>query len=279
MWPDSKEGGSPLPLRSERHGNGGSTIVLLHGFGTNRHTWNRLIPPLSQRHSVQVLEMKGFGDAPKPRDGRYSPLDQAGLVGRWILENDLHDLTVVGHSLGGGVALLTTLALHARAPRCIRRLVILSGIAYPQPISRYLRLLGRPLLGPFLLRLLPTKALIRTAIRRAYHPSHPVSEFHVEAYAGPLRAPEGRYALSRSAAQLMSLELASVTARYREITLPCLLLWGRNDSVVPVWVGERLAEALPRARLEILPQCGHMPQEEKAVETLARLTAFLKETD
>lgn len=133
-------------------------------------------------------------------------------------------------------------------------------------------------MGPFLLRLLPTKTLIRMAMRRAYHPSHPVSEFHVEAYAGPLRTPEGRYALSRSAAQLMSLELASITARYREIAVPCLLLWGRNDPVVPVWVGERLAEALPRSRLEVLPQCGHMPQEEKAAAALARVTAFLKET-
>jgi pimeloyl-ACP methyl ester carboxylesterase len=222
--------------------------------------------------------MKGFGGAPKPRDDRYSPLHQADLVSRWILQNDLHDLTLVGHSLGGGVALLTTLALRARDPRSIRRLVILSGIAYPQPISRYLRLLGRPMMGPFLLRLLPTKTLIRMAMRRAYHPSHPVSEFHVEAYAGPLRTPEGRYALSRSAAQLMSLELASITARYREIAVPCLLLWGRNDPVVPVWVGERLAEALPRSRLEVLPQCGHMPQEEKAAAALARVTAFLKET-
>jgi pimeloyl-ACP methyl ester carboxylesterase len=278
VWPDSREGGTPLPLHSEKHGNGGSTLLLLHGFGTNRHTWSHWVPTLSQHHSLQVLEMKGFGDAPKPRDGKYSPVDQAVLVSRWILQNDLHDLTVVGHSLGGGVALLVTLALHAREPRCVRRLVILSGIAYPQPISGYLRLLGRPLLGPFILRLLPKKALIRTAIRRAYHPSHPVSEFHVEAYAGPLRTPEGRYALARSAAQLMSLELASVTARYREINVPCLLLWGRNDPVVPVWVGERLAAALPRARLEILPQCGHMPQEEKAAETLACLTAFLKET-
>ncbi len=278
MWPDPREGGASLPLHSERHGGGGSTIVLLHGFGTNRHTWSHWVPTLSQCHALQVLEMKGFGDAPKPRDDRYSPLDQAALVSRWILQSELHDLTLVGHSLGGGVALLTTLALHTREPGCIRRLVILSGIAYPQPISRYLRLLGNPLLGPLLLRLLPTRALIRTAIRRAYHSSHPVSEFHVEAYSGPLRTPGGRYALSRSAAQLMPLEVASISARYREITVPCLLLWGRNDPVVPVWVGERLAETLPRARLEILPHCGHMPQEEKPAETLAHFTAFLKET-
>jgi pimeloyl-ACP methyl ester carboxylesterase len=222
--------------------------------------------------------MKGFGDAPKPLDDRYSPLDQAALVTRWIIQSDLHDLTLVGHSLGGGVALLTTLALQTRDPGCIRRLVILSGIAYPQPISRYLQLLGKPLLGPLLLRLLPKRPLIRTAIRRAYHPSHPVSDLHVEAYARPLRTSGGRYALARSAAELMSLELASVTARYREIAVPCLLLWGRNDPVVPVWVGERLAGTLPRARLEILPECGHMPQEEKAAETLAYVTAFLKAT-
>ena len=278
MWPDLSEAGRPLPLSSEARGNGSSTVVLLHGFGTSRHTWSRWVPELSKSHIVQIVELKGFGDAPKPRDDRYSPFDQASLLRRWILRHDLRDLTLVGHSLGGGVALLTTLALQAEDPLRIRRLVLLAGIAYPQPVSRYLRLLGRPLLGPLALRVLPRELVIRTALRRAYHPNHPVSEFHVTAYARLLRTSGGRYALSRSAAQLMTPELESVTERYREISVPCLLLWGRNDPVVPLWVGERLAKELPRGRLEIIPECGHMPQEERSEETLAFLRRFLEET-
>jgi pimeloyl-ACP methyl ester carboxylesterase len=278
VCPKPSEAVAPLPLHAETHGEGGTSILLLHGFGTSGYTWNRWVPTLSKTHIVHVLDLKGFGAAPKPRDHRYSPLDQASLVTRWILQNDLRELTLVGHSLGGGVALLTALDLQEVDMGRVRRLVIVAGIAYPQPISRYLRLLGTPLLGPLVLRVLPMDPVIRTALRRAYYPANPVSESHVAAYAAPLRTPGGRSALSRSAAQLMTPELESVTGRYGEISIPCLLLWGRNDPVVPLWVGRRLAEELPDARLEILNACGHMPQEERAEETLEHLRCFLDET-
>ena len=222
--------------------------------------------------------MKGFGGAPKPRDGRYSPLDQAALLHRWILQKDLRDLTVVGHSLGGGVALLTVLGLQSEERSRIRRLVLIAGIAYPQPLSPYLRLLGNSALGPLLLRLLPLRRVFRIGLRRAYHPSHPVSESTVEAYVQPLRTAAGRYALSRSAAQLLTPESVSLATRYREVDLPTLLLWGRDDPVVPLRVGERLLVDLPNARLEVLDACGHMPQEEAAEESLHHLRRFLGET-
>jgi len=226
---------------------------------------------------VFVVDMKGFGHARKPRDGRYSPVDQADLVIRWILQQDLRDLTVVGHSLGGGVALLTALSLEGEDRRRIRRLALIAGIAYPQPLSPYLRMLGNPLWGPFLLRILPLRRVFRIALRRAYHPSRSLSGSHVDAYVQPLRTPAGRYALSRAAAQLVTPETVSLAARYSEVDLPTLLLWGRQDPVVPLWVAERLLAALPHARLEILDRCGHMPQEEAAEESLRVLQMFLGE--
>jgi len=267
----------PLPLHSELHGEEGPPLLLIHGFGTNGYTWSRWVPNLSRDHQVHVVELKGFGDAPKPRDGRYSPLEQASLLYRWILQKDLRNLTMVGHSLGGGVALLSSLRLQREDPGRLRGLVLVAATAYPQPLSRYLRFLGRPRLGPLALRVLPRRLIIRTALRQAYHPSNPVSHTHVEAYAHPLGTPEGRYALSRSASQLIPPELESIAAQYPEVKVPSLLLWGREDPVVPLWVGERLAKALPTARLEVLPECGHMPQEEAAQDSLERLQRFLRE--
>jgi pimeloyl-ACP methyl ester carboxylesterase len=224
---------------------------------------------------IHVLDLKGFGAAPKPQDRRYTPLDQASLVVRWILQEDLRDLTLVGHSLGGGVALLTALDFMARDPSRIGRLVLVAGIAYPQPISPYIRLLARRTLGPLLLRILPLRRVMRAALRMAYHPAHPVSESHVEAYVQPLRTREGREALSTSAAQLWTPSLQSATERYHEIDLPCLLIWGDSDRVVPLWVGERLASEMPQARLQVVAKCGHMPQEEAADESLSHLIRFM----
>lgn len=267
-----------LPLYAETHGTDTQPLLLLHGFGTNRHTWRAWIPELVSRHRLLVMDLKGFGAAPKPRDNLYSPQDQASLLTRWILEQDLQGLTLVGHSLGGGVALLVARELRDQAPGRIRRLVLLASIAYPQTISPYLRLLGIPILGPLALTVVPTRYVIRIAMRKAYHPSHPVPEALVEAYSNPLRSGAGRLALSRSARGLLAGTVPSRSGMYRELDLPTLLLWGRADPVVPLWVGQRLEKELPLARLEVLDRCGHMPQEEAPEESLRLLRNFLDAT-
>jgi pimeloyl-ACP methyl ester carboxylesterase len=73
-------------------------------------------------------------------------------------------------------------------------------------------------------------------------------------------------------------ESVSLATRYREVDLPTLLLWGRDDPVVPLRVGQRLLVDLPNARLEVLDACGHMPQEEAAEESLHHLRRFLGES-
>jgi len=224
------------------------------------------------------MDLKGFGAAPKPRDDRYSPLDQASLLTQWILREDLQGLTLVGHSLGGGVALLAARALKDQAPGRIRRLVLLASIAYPQSISPYLRFLGVPILGPLALAVLPTRPVVRAAMRKAYHPSRPVPEALVEAYSDPLRTGPGRRALSRAARGLSARTTEVRGETYREMDLPTLLLWGREDTVVPLWVGEKLEKELPHARLEVLDRCGHMPQEEAPEESLGHLRHFMDGT-
>ncbi len=221
------------------------------------------------------MELKGFGAAPKPRDSRYGPEDQADLLFRWIQRRDLDQITLVGHSFGGGVALLTALRERAEDVHRICSLVIIAGIAYPQPMPRALQFLGRPLLGPLALRLLPKRRVIRTALRLAYHSAHPVPESFVEAYSAPLLSADARVALSTSASQLRPPSAEALAERYRDLDMPALLIWGREDGVVPLWVGKRLLEDLPDARLEILEGCGHMPQEECPEESLAILGSFL----
>ena len=95
----------------------------------------------------------------------------------------------------------------------------------------------------------------------------------------PLRRRGGRYALSWSARQLLPPDARRWTDRYPEIQVPTLLLWGSHDQVVPRWVGERLQRILPRARLEVLSDCGHMAPEERPEASLERVRAFLQEGD
>jgi pimeloyl-ACP methyl ester carboxylesterase len=117
---------------------------------------------------------------------------------------------------------------------------------------------------------------VREALKLSYFDPGLVTEDVVQAYAEPLRQSGGRYALSWSARQILPADVASWTARYPEISVPTLLLWGSHDRVVPLRVGERLQRTLPRARLEVLRNCGHMPPEEKPGESLERVQTFLR---
>lgn len=252
-------------------------MVLLHGFGANGHTWNRWVPELAEDHRVLVVEMKGAGSSPKPRGEDYGPEEQALLLHRLILQRELRDLTLVGHSLGGGIALLTALHLLAEDPTRLKRLVLISAAAYPQPLPKYIALAASPRLGPLALRLIPPNFLIRKALEMAYHDPSAVTASQVEAYAEPIRTPDGRYALARMANQIVPPDMDSVVAEYPKIQIPTLLIWGREDRIVPLSVGERLVRDLPDARLEILDECGHIPHEELPMESLVLLRSFLEE--
>jgi pimeloyl-ACP methyl ester carboxylesterase len=263
-----------LPVAWEEGGEG-RPVVLVHGFGASRFTWRRWSPALERRHRVLQLDLKGFGDAPRPRDGRYGPLDQADLLLEWIRRRDLWDATLVGHSLGGGIVLYAALRLLEEDPGRLRSLVIIAGAAYPQQIPKYIGLARLPILPRLALGLVPPRALLRRVLREISHPDARIPEEQVEGYAAPLDQAGTRYAILQAARQVLPRGLDEVVARYPRMTLPTLLLWGREDPVVPLSAGERLSRELPHAHLVVLERCGHLPQEERPAEGLAALLPFL----
>jgi pimeloyl-ACP methyl ester carboxylesterase len=265
-----------LPLHVETHGEEGSPLVLVHGFGANGFTWNRWLPRLSQTHRCVVVEMKGAGSSPKPRGADYGPHEQALLIHRLILQQDLRDLTLVGHSLGGGVALLTALRLQEESPGRLKGLVLVGAAAYHQPLPYFIALAARPLLGPMVLRLLPKAFLMRQGLKMAYHDRSLISESQIQAYAGPVRRVDGQHALSRMAQQIIPENLDDFVAKYPQLRVPTLLIWGRQDRIVPLRFGQRLAGELPMAQLTIMEDCGHIPHEEKPEESYEIFREFLE---
>ena len=122
----------------------GPPVLLLHGFGGCAYTWRYLIPPLAAAHRVLTLELKGFGLSDKPRDGHYTVADQAKMVAAFIRSQNLHDLVIMGHSLGGGVALMTYLGLQEDDPGRIDKLVLIDSAGYRQKLPWFIRLAKIP---------------------------------------------------------------------------------------------------------------------------------------
>jgi pimeloyl-ACP methyl ester carboxylesterase len=273
---------TPLPLWVEEVRPSGSersldlpTVVMLHGYGANSFTWRYWAPRLARRGRILLVDLKGFGRAPKPDDGVYSPSDLAALVTELIRELDLGRVTLVGHSLGGGVALLTALDLIDERGSRLERLVLVASAAYPQRLPPFVHFARRPLLSSLLVRLVGARRTIRWALKAIVFDPASVTEEMVRAYGDPLATRDGLRAALDVGRAIVPTNLGELNARYPEIDVPTLLLWGDHDRVVPLSVAHRLAAELPRARLVVLERCGHTPPEERPDESLEAVSSFL----
>jgi len=265
---------APVKLYYQEEGNG-PPLLLIHGFGASTFTWRHVAPELAKTHRVIAVDLKGFGQSDKPFDGRYSVFDQAELLAQLIEDKDLRNLTLVGHSFGGGIALLLALEANRRLEGRISRLVLLDTIAYPQHIPVFFRLLDVPLVSQLGVRMVPPSVQTRVALRIAYLDDSKIDPEEVEIYAAPLKTAAGKHAIIHSARQIMPDGIAELLERYKTIELPTLILWCDHDRIVPLEVGLKLRRTLPNSTLRLVEDCGHMPQEEQPELTLELIKDFI----
>ncbi len=265
---------APVKLFYEEEGKG-PPVLLIHGFGTSTYTWRHIAPALALTHRVIAVDLKGFGQSDKPFDARYSVFDQAELLAQLIEDQDLRDLTIVGHSFGGGIALLLALENDNRLNGRIKKLVLLDTIAYPQHIPVFFRLLDVPLFSHLGVRMVPPMVQTRVALRIAYFDDSKIDPEEVETYAAPLKTAAGKHAIIYSARQIVPDDLAEIAERYASIALPTLILWCDHDRIVPFEIGLKLRRTLPNSSLRLVRDCGHMPQEEQPETTLKLLQGFI----
>ncbi|MFW2391502.1 MAG: alpha/beta fold hydrolase, partial [Methyloceanibacter sp.] len=210
---------APVKLFVEEKGEG-SPLLLIHGFGASTFTWREIAPALARQHRVIAVDLKGFGQSDKPFDERYSVFDQAELLKQLIIDKDLRDLTLIGHSFGGGVALVLALDEDPQLKGRIKKLVLLDTIAYPQDIPVAFKMLDMPVVSHVGVRMLPPAVQARLALRIAYLDNSKIDDDEVEMYAAPLRTAAGKHAIIHSARQIMPEDLEEISKRYASIELP-----------------------------------------------------------
>lgn len=277
-------GGIPVqthgaPLYVEALGSG-DPVLFIHGFGANSYTWKGWATRISTTHRVLLADMKGFGRAPKPDEPTYGPVDLAEGVVEFILRENLTQLVLVGHSLGGGVALLVALQLiEIGEVNRLRGLVLIAAASLPQKLPLFMKLGRIPIVGAIGIRILPARLLVALALRFIVFDPSTVTSEAVLAYSWALQTQSGRRAALRGLQSILPRDAELIAKRFPDITLPVLALWGRQDRVVPLWVGKELVRRLPMARLTILEDCGHMLPEEQCTEGLREVLRFLQEVE
>ncbi len=253
----------------------GPPILLIHGFGASSFTWSKIIPSLATDHTVISLDLRGFGRSKKPRDGCYTLESQADAVLNVIDTLRLDDLRLIGHSMGGGVALLVAMRLEQQQPSRLNSLILIDSIACPQPLPLFLKILRFPVIGPLVVRLIPATWQVRYVLRQVYYDPRKIEREFVEAYAAPLCCRGGRAALVATARAIIPPDIEKLMARYKQIRVPVFLLWGSRDRIVPVSLAPCLKAAVSAKTCEVIGECGHAPQEEMPDAALFFLKKFL----
>jgi pimeloyl-ACP methyl ester carboxylesterase len=252
-------------------GGGGPPVVLLHGRGGAATTWFPWLPELARRHRVLAPDLPGFGHSSSP------PFEGGGFeeglrffvepVERLLLDLDLAGAALVGHSLGGLVAV--ELALRGRVRPA--RLVLIGAMGLGPVMTTASRAYFRAgperlvhLLGPSLFRRLrpPLKTPLGARL----------GALHADLAA----APDGRVAPAAAFNALFPAvgPVPSRLGRLGEIEAETLVLWGERDEVFPAPLALGAAAALPRATLRLLP-LGHAPHLEAPERVLPEITGFL----
>lgn len=255
----------------------GKPVLLLHGFGASSYTWRHVEPALAAAgHRVLTVDLKGFGLSDKPLDKAYSIFDQAALISAFIEQLNLKDLTVIGHSLGGGVTLVLALEKDRRKLGRISKIVLIDSVAYAQNIPIAFNILRTPVLGTISSRLVPLDVQTRVALRLAYYDNSKFDSRDVNQYAEPLKAKGSRHAMIQTARQILPDNLPELSQRYKTIETPALIIWCSHDKVIKPIIGLRLHDDLVNSSFHVVRECGHLPQEEKPRETIALIQDFLK---
>lgn len=240
-------------------------MVLIHGSGASGSSWNPIVPALAERHHVIRVDLPGHGHSPPAPS--YDVPAQAGRVATLLDDLGLGQLTVVGHSSGGYIAT----ALAEQRPDLVGSIALLSsgprpGALLPQPVV--IRALTAPPLGP-LLWAMRSDAMIRNGLTAVCNlpvdvPDDLVAEVRRIGYR------TFRTVLRRNGAYIAE---RSVPERLAALDVPVLVIFGAAD---PRWQPSSAHDydSVPNARVEQLPDVGHLPMLEAPEPTGRLLLAF-----
>jgi pimeloyl-ACP methyl ester carboxylesterase len=267
------------PLDSGGQG-GHETILLIHGMAGSSATWRSVIPQLARRHRVIAPDLLGHGASAKPR-GDYS----LGAFAVWL--RDLLDelgiahATIIGQSLGGGVAMQFG---YQHRDRCERLVLIGSGGLGPD-LSWMLRLLSAPGAELVLPAVAPQPVLnVGNSIKSWFSSAgiHSARGGEMWSAYSSLGDRETRHAFLRTLRSVVDYRGQAVSALNKlhlTAQVPVLFIWGDSDRIIPVAHGYAAHDALPGSRLEILPGVGHFPHVEAPTEVAHILEDFIATSD
>jgi pimeloyl-ACP methyl ester carboxylesterase len=239
-------------------GESGNNIILLHGGGASIEFWVYNVHALAQNHRVYAFDMMGTGKSSSHPTADYTIASQAEFLSQFIATFNLEKTTLIGISMGGGVALQFTL----KYPQLVEKLVLIDPMGFGAEISLGVRLSSLP---GVVESVNPGRWMLPSILRTNFHNVRLISpewiDLRYAVFAIPHRHPDVRKLVNAN------FNIWGVKPQvYRpifdnldRIDRPTLIFWGEFDRIIPVQHAQIAAQKIPQAQVHIFEDCGHHP--------------------
>jgi pimeloyl-ACP methyl ester carboxylesterase len=254
-------------------GDGDPPLVLIHGLAASLESWQYNLDALARRHRTVALDVVWFGKSDKPAreiTGDYF----AEFIAGFMDAVGEPTAVLVGNSMGGMIAVKTAL----QHPSRVAGLVLVNSAGFGPELAWWLRLRT---LVPTSKILRPSLRTYRYAVRQLVYDPRVVSDDLVQVFvemANQPRALDTHRRVLKSGADWRGIKpraLKEIRDAAHAIRVPTLIIWGKQDRIVPVAHAEIARQSIPNAKLHIFDRCGHVPMIEKPDEFNALVTEFV----
>ncbi len=255
-------------------GQEGPKVLLLHGIGGFAENWRHNIEAFARNFHLYVVDIPGFGKSDKPQVS-YTFDFFSRFVLRLMQKLQIDRSILIGHSMGGGIAL----RIAIDAPEKAVKLVLVSSAGLGKEISSIFKMMSLPLFGKLMTK--PSREHTEKLFNRLVYDKSILSEEMIDLAYRMSSSPGARRAFLKTARRNVNLlgarpaEIDPIRNNLRSIKAPTLLFWGKQDRILPVKHAYFADKKIPHSELVVFDRCGHTAMVERADEFNSRTIDFL----
>jgi pimeloyl-ACP methyl ester carboxylesterase len=254
----------------------GMPIVLVHGTGSSLHTWDDWTKKLKDKYKVIRMDLPAFGLTGPNESADYSIKKYTNFLETFVAKMQIDSMYLAGNSLGGNIAW----NYASKNLKKVKKLILVDASGLPTNKTQpwIFKMAKTPILNSLFLYITP-RSVIEKNLKQVYEDDSKVSEKLIIRYHEmSLREGNRRAFIDKSKINHTSSETSKL-AQLKKIKTPTLLIWGANDTWIPLDNGKRMDAILPNSKLVVIQNSGHVPMEENPAESLKILNDFLNKNN
>ncbi|GAB3332107.1 alpha/beta hydrolase [Marivirga atlantica] len=264
--------GMEVHYRDEGNKQDSLPIILIHGTGASLHTFNDWAASLKENHRVIRMDLPAYGLTGPFPDGNYNIEHYVDFLNGFLNQLRIDQCIIAGNSLGGQIAWRYTAAY----PDKVNKLILIDAAGYTirsKSVPPAFKAARIPVIKNLFTYITP-RSVAKASVENVYYDQSKVTEELVDRYFElTLRDGNRQAFVDRFSASYDTTAVDFIKA----IQQPTLVMWGKQDDLIPVYMAEQFHQDLPNDTLVILDKAGHVPMEEIPERSLEVVREFLKQ--